>query len=69
MGPLSADPEIRPARRSIPDPRWLQWGRYQLIAEIAPDSSVAVFGDELQWGRYQLIAEIRTFGKPAPYAG
>ena len=50
--------------------RWLQWGRDQLIAELA--SVVYEFNEftALQWGRDQLIAELgfRTlaFGARTP---
>jgi len=36
----------------------LQWGRDQLIAEIAPNQWTQVQINRLQWGRDQLIAEI-----------
>ena len=40
----------------------LQWGRYQLIAELAASTGVLVGPLTLQWGRDQLIAELHRHG-------
>jgi len=37
---------------------WLQWGRDQLIAELASSVRGAWEAGKLQWGRDQLIAEL-----------
>ena len=58
MGPLSADRGNAAPRVYNITPESLQWGRYQLIAEISAGRLAQRPNFVLQWGRYQLIAEM-----------
>src|SRR5579884_1933679 len=58
MGPRSNDRgnDVKPLRFGRVD--MLQWGRDQMIAEMAPATTTLGGVKSLQWGRDQMIAEI-----------
>src|SRR5260370_39893074 len=58
MGPRSADSVNLSGFGTKAIQRMLQWGREQLIAEIAHSQVLVLDSPRLQWGRDQLIAEI-----------
>ena len=47
-----------PGANTLASASWLQWGRDQLIAEMATWAYIQALMTALQWGRDQLIAEI-----------
>src|SRR5438477_435324 len=61
MGPRSADRGIFAKNHCIPHDILLQWGRDQLIAELACLWTCFQKRSRLQWGRDQLIAELILF--------